>query len=555
MTNSRIIEDRKARCRFWRDEGVYHDIGLADAFAHAARAHGDTRAIFHSRVRPSETTVAQAFADTDRLASAFHALGLRAGDRLAIMLPTWQDTLLAYFAAFKLGLTVVPIVAIYGAREIGFIMRQTGARGLVIPDMWRGFDYPARVGEAGEMPDLEYLIVVGDAVPAGAVAWSDLRDHRDTAYPAARVDGDDICTIIYTSGTTADPKGVMHSHNSLLCEINAARFAADAAGRDRLEQSGASAAAGAGPVLSVFPAGHIASFLTMTRPFLAGGDAVFMDQWIAADAAALIETYGCSATSGTPVFLSTLIDAARDTGRDISSLQRFALGASAITPENIRWTDALGFPSGRMYGSTEHPLVSAGGSDSFEKRAFTDGKLSQWVEVRILDEQDRDLPPGAEGDIVVRGPRLFMGYVDSQLDEAAFLPGGWFRTGDIGRLDDEQFLTITDRRKDIIIRGGENISSKEIEDILASLPGVVESAVTAMPDPELGERVCAHVMTSAGTHIRLEDVQAHFRTLGITRQKIPEHVVLVDDFPRTPSGKIRKNELRDALRRAAKETP
>jgi non-ribosomal peptide synthetase component E (peptide arylation enzyme) len=240
--------------------------------------------------------------------------------------------------------------------------------------------------------------------------------------------------------------------------------------------------------------------------------------------------------------------AAEATGADISSLRVFGLGASAITPENVRWTDQLGFPSGRTYGMTEHPVVSTGGGESFEKRAYTDGKITPRNEVRILDDDDQDSPVGQAGEIVTRGPRLFMGYVDSELDRACFLPGGWFKTGDIGRLDAEGYLTITDRKKDIIIRGGENISSKEVEDLIATIPGVVESAVTAMPDPEMGERVCAFVVLKDGVSLTLDEVDAHFRKLGATRQKTPERVILVDDLPRTPSGKVKKVVLRAMLR-------
>jgi len=239
-------------------------------------------------------------------------------------------------------------------------------------------------------------------------------------------------------------------------------------------------------------------------------------------------------------------------GADISSLKRFNLGASAVTPENIRWTDQLGFPSGRTYGMTEHPTVSAGANESFEKRAYTDGKITARNEVRIVDDDGNDLPVGAAGEVATRGPRLCVGYVDEELDRRAFLPGDWYLSGDIGRMDADGFLTITDRKKDIIIRGGENISTKEVEDILGEIPGVIESAVTSMPDPELGERVAAFVVMRDGGELTLADVQAHFRAQGITRQKTPERVIVVEDFPRTPSGKIKKVDLREQLRAEAK---
>lgn len=546
MLDLQTIEaDRAARRAYWREKGVYADFTYADAFREGAERFGDTRVLFHSKIRPASATVAETYEATERLASAFHHLGLTRGDRMAVMLPTWFDAVLAYIAALKLGMAVIPIVAIYGPREIGFILRQTGAKALLIPDSWRGHDYLERLAQAGATPALEHLMVIGERRPGGALDWDGLRAHTGSDYPRGQADADDVACIIYTSGTTSDPKGVKHTHNTQLCDINAARAAPEAS------PMSAAAPAGAGPALSVFPAGHIASFLAMLRPFMYGGDVIFMDQWIPEEAARLIETHKVSSSVGTPIFLSSLMKAAETTGADISSLRSFGLGASAITPENVRWTDQLGFPSGRTYGMTEHPVVSTGGGDSFEKRAYTDGKITPRNEVRILDDDDRDLPVGQAGEIATRGPRLFMGYVDPALDQACFLPGGWFRTGDIGRLDAEGYLTITDRKKDIIIRGGENISSKEVEDLLATIPGVVESAVTAMPDREMGERVCAFVVLQPGASLTLDQVAAHFRAVGATRQKTPERLIVVEDLPRTPSGKVKKVDLRAQLRAEA----
>jgi acyl-CoA synthetase (AMP-forming)/AMP-acid ligase II len=540
-----IERDRAARVSKWRAAGLYADYTYGDAFRDAVNLHGDVRLVFHSKVRPAATTVRETYDATERLASAFHHLGLKRGDRIAVMLPTWYDATLAYVAALKLGVAVVPIVAIYGAREIGFILRQTKAKALVIPDTWRGHDYVERVSAAGRLADLKHLVVVGERRPE-TVAWDDLLAHMGVDYPSTSIAGEDLSCIIYTSGTTSDPKGVKHTHNTQLCDVNAAR-----AGLIATAAASSVAPAPEGPALSVFPAGHVASFLAMLRPFLQGGEAVFMDQWIPEDAVRLIGQYKVASSIGTPIFLSSLMKAAEETGGDISTLKRFGLGASAITPENVRWTDQLGFPSGRVYGMTEHPVVSSAAGESFEKRAYTDGKVTAFNEVRIVDDDDHDVPVGQVGEVCTRGPRLFMGYVDSDLDRACFLEGGWYKSGDIGRMDEEGFLTITDRKKDIIIRGGENISSKEVEDILATAPGVVESAVTAMPDPEMGERVCAFVVLKSGATLTLDDVRTHFAKLGITRQKTPERVVVVEDLPRTSSGKVKKVDLRALLRSEA----
>lgn len=550
ITFEEIERDRAARRAFWRAQGVYADRTYADAAREAIAANAQMPLVFHSRVRPRETTVGEIGAQADRVASAFHhKLGLKAMDRIAVMLPTWADTAIAYVACFKLGLALVPIVAIYGAREIGLIMRQTGAKALIIPDVWRGFNYLERVAAAGDMPEKKHLIVVGDNVPAGAVKWDDLLAYEDKGHPHPEKIADEVALIIYTSGTTSDPKGVQHTHNTMLCDQNALRSNPIAAGIPALPMP-------AGPSLSVFPVGHIAGTLAISAPFVLRSPnpdvgVVFVDQWIPEEGARLIDKYKVTSATGTPVFLTTLLDAAEKIGADLSSMERFNLGASAITPDNIRATDKMGFSGGRIYGMSEHTTISSSMGEVFEKRAYTDGKITSRNEVRICDDDGNDVSLGQPGEVCTLGPRLFMGYVDKMLDLDAFLPGGWYKSGDIGVLDSEGYLTITDRKKDIIIRGGENISAKDVEDILGGIPGVIESAVTSMPDEVLGERVCAFIIQAKGASITVETVTAHFKEQGVTRQKTPERVIVVDDFPRTPSGKVRKVDLRNQLKAEA----
>jgi acyl-CoA synthetase (AMP-forming)/AMP-acid ligase II len=541
-----IERDRAARRAYWRERGVYADYTYADAISDAMKVGAGQRLIFHSRTRPEETTAGELNQEAERIAAAFHNIGLRRGDFIAVMLPTWKEATVSYLAAFKLGLAVVPIVAIYGAREIGYILRQTRAKALIIPDQFRGFDYLERVAAAGEAPDLKHLIVVGERAPPGAIKWKDLPAKPGDAYPAPGAIADEVCLVIYTSGTTSDPKGVKHTHNTMLCDLNALRaegtqpYPPPVPGR---------------PTLSMLPAGHIAGHLAILRPFVSpGGDTIYMDQWIPEDAARLVETHrAATAAAGAPVFLNTLLEAAEKNGIDVSSLEVWSLGGAAVAPENVRASNAHGFASWRVYGMSEHTVVTTGAADDpYDKRAFTDGRLTVRNQVKIVDDDEHEVPIGERGEVCTLGPRLFMGYMDSELDRHCFLPGGWYKSGDIGVMDAEGYLTIVDRKKDIIIRGGENIAAKEIEDVLAGMPGVADAAAVAMPDPVLGERVCVYILPAPGAAISLDTVTAHFRQLGITRQKTPERVILVEgDFSRTPSGKIKKHELRAALRAEA----
>ena len=277
------------------------------------------------------------------------------------------------------------------------------------------------------------------------------------------------------------------------------------------------------------------------RPIMRGFPILMMDGWDADAAAQLIAKFGVVQSGGAPYFLHTLIDAADHGGWDISSIRSFGLGGAAVTPEEVYLADRHGIAAGRSYGSTEHSTVSAFRTTmTLERRAKTDGKLLPNNEVRFVDEADCDVAPGTEGELLLRGPEQFPGYLDPQNDLACFTPDGWFRTGDIARLDTEGHLTITDRKKDIIIRGGENISSMEVENVLLALPAVAEVAVVSMPDARLGEKVCAYVIPRPGAQLSLAEVVEHCATAGFAKQKTPERIVLVDEMPRTPAARSRR---------------
>jgi non-ribosomal peptide synthetase component E (peptide arylation enzyme) len=230
---------------------------------------------------------------------------------------------------------------------------------------------------------------------------------------------------------------------------------------------------------------------------------------------------------------------------DTSSLKLFGVGGANVQPALIADAHDKGWWSFRSYGCTEHPSITMGTlDDPLEKRAFTDGRPMLDIEIKIVDDDGNDAP---EGEILSRGPDQFLGYMDPAMDAEAFTDEGWFRTGDIGRLDAEGYLVITDRKKDIIIRGGENISAREVEEVLVSHPKVNEAAVTAIADAKYGEKICAFVITASNQPLTLEEVFAHFKAQGVAKQKTPERVEIVEAFPRTLSGKVQKYVLRRAV--------
>jgi acyl-CoA synthetase (AMP-forming)/AMP-acid ligase II len=530
--------DRAALSERYRQQGVYGRMTLAEAMRQGASQHRDVRMIFHSDAHPAEATLQEMYGRGHALAGALAAMGIGPGDAVAIQVPNWLEGAITFQAAMILGVVVVPVIHIYGPAEVGFILEQSGAKAFFCPDRWRHIDYFERLDhlDRSRLPNLEHVITLGEARYEGAQSWRELEARSTTDFTLPPVDADDVCLLIYTSGTTASPKGVQHTHNTLLAETRASRRPLDPSAHPAH--------------LAAFPAGHIAGVLGITRLYVLGGRTVLMDSWDPVAAARLIEQHELNSTSGAPYYLSTLLDAAEKEGRDLGSMEGYMTGAAAVPPALVERADAAGLPCYRCYGSSEHPTITSSlPSDPLEKRAFTDGSLLPNNEVRIVDEEGRDVAPGEAGEVASRGPELFVGYRDEALNPSAFLPEGWFRTGDIGVLDADGFLTITDRKKDVIIRGGENIASKEVEDILARHPSVREVAVVAEPNERLGERVCAFVIACDEASITLADVQKHFIESGVARQKTPERIEVVEELPRTAAGKVKKFELRDRLRR------
>jgi acyl-CoA synthetase (AMP-forming)/AMP-acid ligase II len=529
-----LEHDRAVLRKRWYDEGFFGELTMADYIRRSAVEFPDSEMIFVGSARPSRATLPELDARSERVAAGLYDLGLRRGDVIAVQVPNWVEGTLAYQAAMKLGLVIVPIVHIYGPSEVGFIVRESGAKALVIPDRWRNINYLERLEGLTNTPSLEYTVVIGDTVPPGATAWQQLEDTepRDLGSPGSP---DDVCLLIYTSGTTADPKGVQHTHNTLIAEITSLR--------DML---------GVGSevvTLAAFPAGHIGGVLNYLRCFMFGVTAILMDAWDPDLGARMVAEHKARASAGAPFFLSSMLASGEALGLDLTSMRGFMVGAASVPPALVEEADRRGVIAYRAYGSSEHPVITTGfPDDPLDKRAGTDGRLTPGNEIRIVDDEDNDLPAGSEGEILSRGPEMFIGYRNPALDAETFLAGGWFRTGDVGIMDTEGFLTITDRKKDVIIRGGENISSKEVEDILARHDAVFEAAVVAAPDERYGEKVCAFIICQPDRTIDLAEVQRHFRDAGVARQKTPEKVILVDVLPRSMSGKVRKVELRDQLR-------
>jgi cyclohexanecarboxylate-CoA ligase len=525
----------------WTRRGLWTGDTIAATLRRTADRLPDKAAVVADEQRLTFADLAQR---SQTLAEALHGLGLRRGDSVAYQLPNWEETVVVTHAIAALGAIATPIAPTHGRREVGFILGESGARALFVPERFRGVDLGTVARSLQEDLDgLEHIIVVRGAPGDDALTLADLEGPvvagsgmpagGAVRVPSPSAQGDDVVLLIYTSGTTADPKGVLHTHNTLLAEARSL--------------AAVHALSAADTVLMPLPLTHISGLIhALLVPAALGTTAVLMDRWQPAAAVRLIGRERVTYMVGPPVFLQ---DLCRTVEAPLEGFRLFSCGGADVTPAVISAAEAqLGCIAKRVYGSTEFPtLTTTAPGDPPAKRRETDGRVIGAAELRIVDDQGRPCAPGTEGEILARGPECCVGYRDSALDAEGFDAEGWFRTGDLGIVDRSGYLRITGRKKDIIIRKGENISAREVEVLLAEHPDVEEVAVVGIPDPETGERVCAVVRPRAGATPTLEQLTRFLRERGLSTRKFPESLSIVAEFPRTASGKIRKAALRERI--------
>ncbi|HEX2051229.1 MAG TPA: AMP-binding protein [Actinomycetota bacterium] len=484
----------------------------------------------------------------DRFAGALLELGVGRGDVVSLQLPNWWELTALCLATARIGAVVNPIIPIFRRREVEFMLVRTEARVCVAPAKFRGFSHADMLRDVADaVPTLEHVVVIGgdgdgDAVDFGAhfvdTAWE--ATHSPEKLDAMGPDPGDLAQILFTSGTTGEPKGVMHSHNTL--------YAATRAMTDALGLHGDDVVTMGSPM--THQAGYIYCFL---MPLLLGATAVYQDAWDADVMLELVEAHGVTFAMGATPFVLDAIAAQRARPRDLSTLRYFACGGTPIPPHVVEdAAEVLGTRLFALWGMTENGTVTiTRPEDPDDLAARSDGRPLPWMECRIVGDDGNDVAEGATGMLEVRGASQCLGYYKRpDLYAAALDSDGWFDTGDLAHSDGHGGIRIAGRVKDIIIRGGENIPVVELEGALYRHPAVREVAVVAYPDERLGERACAIVAPSGDTAPTLEDLQSYLAELGMAKQYWPERVEVVDELPKTPSGKIQKYLLRLQLERS-----
>jgi acyl-CoA synthetase (AMP-forming)/AMP-acid ligase II len=472
-------------------------------------------------------TFAELRSAAERAAAGLAQHGVTAGTVVTWQLPTWLESLVLCAALSRLGAVQNPVLHIYREREVGFCARQAGARLLITPTTWKGFDFAAMAkGIAGDIGGVETLTVDRE-----------LPEGDPGELPAATPDADAVRWLFYTSGTTAEPKGAKHSDADIVITARGMCERLDFGPTDR------------GSLL--FPFTHIAGPIWLASSLLTGGSAILMEAFDPALTVEVLRREDVTMAGSGTVFHQTYLKAQRENpGTPLFPSLRNCPGGGAPKPPQLHRDvkaelGGVGVLSG--WGLTEAPILTmAGYDDPDDKLADTEGRAMPGVDLRVVKLDGTSAQPGEEGELRAKAPQLMSGYVDASLDADAFDDDGYFRTGDLGRMDADGYVVITGRLKDVIIRKGENISAKEVEDLLFGHPAVADVAVIGLPDADVGERCCAVVVAKdASAAPSFEDVVGYLREQGLTTYKLPERVEVVDVLPRNPAGKVLKNELKE----------
>ena len=533
----RVDEDRAAEA--YR-RGLWVRTTLADSLRDAARSTPERTVLVDGDIRLDCQTL------HERAGALAQTLMARmpAGSVVSFMLPNWHEAAVIYLAATLAGMVVNPVLPSLRDRELQFILSDADSRVIFIPADFGKHHYVAmldRVTAAMASPP-EVVVVRGDerSLPLEkspkSRAVRNVREH--TPYPALFTEPaatglpvlnpDAVRMILYTSGTTGRPKGVLHTHNSIHALIR------QIGEHWRIDRSDV--------FLVPSPIAHIGgSIYAFECPLLLATTAVLMERWDPEAAVRLMVSERCTHMAGATPFLVGLLAAAEKAGTRLPDLKVFICGGASVPPSLIR--TAAGYfertAISRVYGSTEVPVTTVGALGDIEHAAETDGQAGI-ADIKLVD-----------GDIRARGPQMLVGYLHTEDETGSFDDEGYFRTGDLGRWVDDEYLVVTGRAKDIIIRNGENISPKEVEDILVAHPGIAEIAVVGVPDERTGERACAVIVASDEHAPDMTDLRELLLSEGLAKFKIPEQIVIWESLPKNDAGKVLKHQIRAALTKVA----
>ena len=502
------------------------ELNIANLVRETAQRLPDKPAlIFHDQ----PVKYAEVDREIDRAAAGFASLGVKPGDRVAVLVHNIPHFVYAYQGLLRAGGVMIPLNTMYTAEEVGYIVADADARAIVVAE-----PFAATVdGIRDTLPMLEHVVVAGTRAPVGAMTWEQMVG-RGTEPPAVSTGEDDLAVLAYTSGTTGRPKGAMLSHGNLLANL------------DQITQAPMLAEAEDDVVLLALPLFHIYALnVILGLTMRAGASAVLQERFDAVGSLDAIERHKVSVLFGAPPMFIAWLNTPGIDRYDLSSVRAAVSGAAPLPGMVLEdFQRKLGITIWEGYGLTETAPAVTSNAMGERAKPGSIGKPLPGVEVRIVDHDGDDVEEGDPGEILVRGPNVFRGYWRQQDASDEAIRDGWFRTGDVGYADEDGYIFLVDRMKDLIIVSGFNVYPREVEDALFRHPKVADVAVIGVPHPYTGETVKAFVVLKTGETTTEEEMVDHCRR-SLARFKCPTVIEFVTELPTLPTGKVLKRLLRD----------
>lgn len=523
----------------YRQKGYWGNATLADYWKMAVLKAPEKEAVVD--LQGTRYSYAEIDDKAGRLATYFLGVGLKPGDIVCVQLPGWTEFLIIFVACLKAGIVINPVLPNLRENELSYILNKCEAKVLFIPSKYKKHDYPKMMeGLYSQIPSLQKVVVVEKEEKGykGLTLTEIIKENTPIRKDIKRV-ADDLAAVLFTSGTEGYPKGVMLTHNNIIASENAFTASLNISYCD--------------VIIMPSPLAHASGFHHgITASFMVGAKVVLQDIFKPETCLELIEQEGCTCGFACTPFIYDLLRTLPKGHYDISSMRFFLCGGAPIPRHMVKQGLEAGIKIIGVYGSTEsvpHTVVRL--EDSIHKITDTDGAALPGIEIKIVDEFKKAVPVGVQGEEASRGPNVFVGYYkEPEMTDKVLDDEGWYYSGDLCTMDEEGYIRINGRKKDIIIRGGENISANEMENILHLHENVYDVAVIGMPDPRLGERVCAYVVLNhPEIEFTLEKVKSFFEEMKVSKYKYPEHIEIVDSLPRTESGKVKKYLLREDINR------
>ena len=527
-----------ARAPQYYAAGLWRHETIAQRIAASVAAMPDKLAVRDAA--NGQLTYRELEAQSRRLAGYLQAHGVRDGDVVTVCQPNWVQTVVVFLAALQLGAVINPVPVTYGRAELSFVMQKCRSKALFIAGRFRSTDFTAVVAQMDHALTHGIAIVrLGDGAHPVGTPWDNALAHAPLAQVYAG-HADDPAAVLFTSGTESRAKGGVHTHNTILFGERALAQALHIGQND--------------VAFMASPIAHATGFLHgVVMTLTTGGTLSLLDVFEGAAAARQMRNHQCTWTMGATPFLADTVGALVASAQQLPDLRYFLCGGAPVPEAPVRAAAALGIRVLSIYGATEsppHTVVHP--EDPFENSWTSDGRPLQGIEARIVNAEGQPLPDGEVGEAWSRGPNTFIGYLDEPAMTRAALDGdGWVHSGDLARVLPDGSVRICGRLKEIIVRGGQNISISEVENYLMSHPAVAQVAVVGVPHDRLGETGCAVVVLKAGQTASLEELTRYLVDKGVARFKLPERLEIWPELPSTPSGKVQKFLIRQRLTQAS----